>query len=104
MKNGKLTSEQKINRLKNEISKLEAEEKRRLKLIKKQQKEKNKKLAESLGFEVLKYEEEGIDLKIQLVGLLQFFKMTDQDNKIKILRCGKQELIKRKEQKKGISY
>lgn len=95
--------QQKINALKAQIAKIEADEKKRLRAEKKKEKEKQMAEAAALGFEVLKYANENVNSKLKIVGLLEFFKTTTTENKNLILKIGREELTKRKEQKKAVS-
>ncbi len=95
--------QQKINALKAQIAKIEADEKKRLRAEKRKEKEKQAAAAAVLGFEVLKYDDENVNSKLKIVGLLEFFKTTTTENKNQILKFGREELAKRKEQKKAVS-
>lgn len=95
--------QQKINALKAQIAKIEAEEKQRARAEKKKEREKQAAEAAALGFEVLKYATENVNSKLKIAGLLEFFKTTTTENKNLILKMGKEELLKRREQKKAVS-
>lgn len=95
--------QQKINALRAQIAKIEAHEKQRIRAEKKKEREKQAAEAAALGFEVLKYADENVNSKIKIAGLLEFFKTTTTENKNLIMQKGKEELLKRREQKKGVS-
>ena len=98
-----ITNEQKINKLKNEIAKLEKIEKEKLKKLKKEEKAKKEKEAVILGLEVLKYEDQLFDNKEKIVALLQYFKNLNHDDKRAIIAIGRSEIRERRRIKKAIS-
>lgn len=98
-----ITNEQKINRLKNEIAKLEKIEKEKAKKLKKEETKKKEKEAIILGLEVLKYEDAFFDNKEKIVALFQYFKNLNMDEKRGIIALGRAEIRERRRIKKGIS-
>lgn len=98
-----ITNEQKINKLKNEIAKLEKIEKEKLKKLKREEKAKKEKEAIILGLEVLKYEDQYFDNKEKIVALFQYFKNLDHEEKRGIIALGRAEIRERRRIKKGIS-
>ncbi|MEK2485560.1 hypothetical protein AAAA28_20665 [Providencia stuartii] len=98
-----ITNEQRINKLKNEIAKLEKIEKEKLKKLQKEEKAKKEKEAVLLGLEVLKYEDPYFDNKEKIVALFQYFKNLDIEEKRGIIALGRAEIRERRRIKKGIS-
>lgn len=98
-----ITNEQKINRLKNEIAKLEKIEREKAKKLKIEEKAKKEKEAIILGLEVLKYEDAFFDNKEKIISLLQYFKKLDSEEKRAIMSVGREEMRERRRIKKGIS-
>lgn len=98
-----ITNEQRINKLKNEIAKLEKIEKEKLKKLQKEEKAKKEKEAVLLGLEVLKYEDQYFDNKEKIISLLQYFKNLDIEEKRAIMRIGREEMRERRRIRRGIS-
>lgn len=98
-----ITNEQRINKLKNEIAKLEKIEKEKAKKLKIEENKKKEKEAVALGLEVLKYEDPYFDNKEKIVALFQYFKNLDVEEKRGIIALGRSEIRERRRIKKGIS-
>ena len=98
-----ITNEQKINKLKNEIARLEKIEKEKLKKLKKEEKAKKEKEAVILGLEVLKYEDQFYDNKEKIISLLQYFKTLDSEEKRAIMSVGREEMRERRRIRRAIS-
>lgn len=98
-----ITNEQRINKLKNEIAKLEKIEKEKLKKLQKEEKAKKEKEAIILGLEVLKYEDAFFDNKEKIISLLQYFKKLDSEEKRAIMSVGREEMRERRRIRRGIS-
>ncbi|MEQ4659853.1 hypothetical protein [Providencia manganoxydans] len=98
-----ITNEQRINKLKNEIAKLEKIEKEKLKKLKKEETKKKEKEAIKLGLEVLKYEDQFYDNKEKIISLLQYFKTLDSEEKRAIMRVGREEMRERRRIRRAIS-
>lgn len=98
-----ITNEQRINKLKNEIAKLEKIEREKAKKLKKEETKKKEKEAVLLGLEVLKYEDSYFDNKEKIVALLQYFKKLDIDEKRAIMSVGREEMRERRRIRRGIS-
>lgn len=88
----KLSVEQKKERLKRELSRLEAEEK-------KNNQAKKIKALKATSDEVLKYNINGIDDHIKLIGLLKLFEYKNDKFRVWILEQGKAEIEERRKQK-----
>lgn len=98
-----ITNEQRINKLKNEIAKLEKIEKEKAKKLKFEENKKKEKEAVSLGLEVLKYEDAFFDNKEKIISLLQYFKKLDSEEKRAIMSVGREEMRERRRIRRGIS-
>lgn len=98
-----ITNEQRINKLKNEIAKLEKIEREKAKKLKIEENKKKEKEAIILGLEVLKYEDAFFDNKEKIISLLQYFKKLDSEEKRAIMSVGREEMRERRRIKKGIS-
>jgi len=99
-----ITKQQKIERLKREIAKLETQEKLDKKKLKAENQKKNDVEALTLGREVFKYLEAEENKKVVVVGLLEFFvNHLKKEDESAIYRWGTLELNKRKEQRQGRS-
>jgi len=98
-----ITNEQRINKLKNEIAKLEKIEKEKTKKLKFEENKKKEKEAVVLGLEVLKYEDQFFDNKEKIVALLQYFKKLDIEEKRGIMAIGREEMRERRRIRRGIS-
>lgn len=98
-----ITNEQRINKLKNEIAKLEKIEKEKLKKLQKEEKAKKEKEAVILGLEVLKYEDAFFDNKEKIIALFQYFKNLDIEEKRGIIALGREEMRERRRIRRGIS-
>lgn len=98
-----ITNEQKINKLKNEIAKLEKIEKEKLKKLKFEEKKRKEKEAIVLGLEVLKYEDQYFDNKEKIISLLQYFKGLEHDEKRAIIAVGRAEIRERRRIRQSIS-
>lgn len=98
-----ITNEQRINKLKNEIAKLEKIEREKAKKLKKEETKKKEKEAVILGLEVLKYEDAFYDNKEKIISLLQYFKTLDSEEKRAIMRIGREEMRERRRIRQGIS-
>ncbi|MGX8949939.1 hypothetical protein [Providencia stuartii] len=98
-----ITNEQRINKLKNEIAKLEKIEKEKLKKLKFEEKKRKEKEAVVLGLEVLKYEDPYFDNKEKIIALLQYFKELEHDEKRAIIAVGRAEIRERRRIRQGTS-
>lgn len=98
-----ITNEQRINKLKNEIAKLEKIEREKAKKLKIEENKKKEKEAIKLGLEVLKYEDAFFDNKEKIVALFQYFKNLDIEEKRGIIALGREEMRARRKIRQGIS-
>lgn len=98
-----ITNEQRINKLKNEIAKLEKIEREKAKKLKKEETKKKEKEAIVLGLEVLKYEDAFYDNKEKIISLLQYFKKLGSEEKRAIMSVGREEMRERRRIRRGIS-
>lgn len=88
----KLTNEQKKERLLRELNRIESEEKK-IKQIKQQ------KAIKGISGEILKYEIEGYDDIVKIVGLLKYFEYKNDKFRSGVMAYGREELEARKKQK-----
>nr|ELR5084484.1 hypothetical protein [Providencia stuartii] len=98
-----ITNEQRINKLKNEIAKLEKIEREKAKKLKIEETKKKEKEAVKLGLEVLKYEDQFYDNREKIISLLQYFKTLDSEEKRAIMSVGREEMRERRKIRQGTS-